>query len=106
MKFGQHNREYEKNSIPMDPGFITRSLAIFVKYEVVLNDQCMDEVEEEYYATPWHRALRMSPKKRTVLRPSLRVFMRDHQLICHPLIGENLEKRLRDFTASLLDTVE
>ncbi|QZE56738.1 hypothetical protein pEaSNUABM23_00201 [Erwinia phage pEa_SNUABM_23] len=106
MIFGQLNRDHEKHSVPIDMGTITRNLHLFAKYEVVFNVNCMDEVEEDFYATPVHQALRMNPKKRKVLRPSNRVYLKNDQLICHPETGKFLEARLREFTAQLLDTVE
>ncbi|UAW96693.1 hypothetical protein pEaSNUABM22_00206 [Erwinia phage pEa_SNUABM_22] len=106
MIFGQLNRDHEKNSVPMDPAYINRNPHIFAKYEVVADANCMEEREEEYYATAMHRALRMKMQTRKVMRPSLRVFMKDHQLICHPTLAENIERTLREYTAKALNTVE
>ncbi|AWY08472.1 hypothetical protein HOT49_gp206 [Erwinia phage vB_EamM_Alexandra] len=106
MIFGQLNRDYEKNSVPMDPTFINRNPQIFAKYEVVANVNCMSEVEEEYFTSPVHRMLRMNARTRKVMRPSLRVYMKDHQLICHPTLATNIERTLREYTAKALDTVE
>lgn len=106
MIFGQLNRDHEKGSVPIDMGTLTRSIHLFAKYEVVPNVHCLEEVEEDFYRTPWHRALKINPEKRKVMRPSPRVYLKDNQLICHPQTAEFLEKRLREFTAQLLDIVE
>lgn len=106
MIFGQLNCDHEKGSVPMDPAYINRNPHIFAKYEVVSNAQCVEEQEEEYYSTPVHRVLGMNPKTRKVMRPSLRVFMKDNQLICHPTLAANIERTLREYTAKALNTVE
>lgn len=106
MIFGQLNRDHEKNSVPMNPSFINRNPHIFAKYEVVANANCMEEREEEYYTTPVHRALRMNARTRKVMRPSLSVFMKDNQLICHPTLATTIERTLREYTAKALNTVE
>lgn len=106
MKFGQINRDHEKNSVPMDPSFINRHPHIFAKYEVVANENCMEEREEEYYISPMHRALRMKKQTRKVMRPALSVFMKDNKLICHPTLAENIERTLREYTAKALNAVE
>ncbi|QZE60116.1 hypothetical protein pEaSNUABM35_00199 [Erwinia phage pEa_SNUABM_35] len=106
MIFGQLNRDHEKNSVPMDPTFINRNPQIFAKYEVVANVNCMDEVEEEYFTSTVHRVFRMNARTRKVMRPSLRVFMKDSQLICHPTLATNIERTLREYTAKALNTVE
>ncbi|QZE58078.1 hypothetical protein MPK70_gp202 [Erwinia phage pEa_SNUABM_33] len=106
MIFGQVNRDHEKGSVPIDPAYINRNPHIFAKYEVVSSINCVDEQEEFYYKTPLHKMFGLYPQVRKVMRPSLRVYMKDHQLICHPTLAKNIERTLREYTAQALDTVE
>lgn len=106
MIFGQINRDHEKGSVPMSPQYVTRNPHIFAKYEVVANANCMEEREEIYFPGALNRALGFGAKTRKVLRPSLQVYMKDHQLICHPKLAENIERTLREYTAKALDSVE
>lgn len=106
MIFGQLDTKHEKGSVPIDPAYINRNPGIFAKYEVVANDNCMEEQEEFYYKTPLHKIFGLYPQVRKVLRPSLRVYMKDHQLICHPTLATNIERTLREYTAKALNTVE
>ena len=106
MIFGQLNRDHEKGSVPIDPAYINRNPHIFAKYEVVSSINCVDEQEEFYYKTPLHKMFGLYPQVRKVMRPSLRVYMKDHQLICYPTLAKNIERTLREYTAQALDTVE
>lgn len=106
MIFGQLNNDYAKGSVPMDPAYINRNPQIFSKYEVVADHNCLDEVDEQFHKTSLHKLLGMTAQTRKVQRPSLKVYMKGHQLICHPTLAKNIERTLREYTASLLDSVE
>ncbi len=105
MIFGQHNRDHEKGSVPIDPAYINRNPGIFAKYEVVAEPNCVEEQEEHYFKTPVHKVFGNS-SVRKVMRPSLRVYMKDHQLICHPTLAQNIERTLREYTSKALSMVE
>lgn len=106
MIFGQINRDHEKGSTRIDVSFINRNPQIFAKYEVVANKQCMEEIEVPIFRSAFDRMFNRNVKMRKVMQPSPLVYLRDHQLICHPSLATNLEKVLREYTAKVLSTVE
>lgn len=106
MFFGQINRDHEKGSTRIEVSFINRNPHIFAKYEVVSNSQCMVEVEVPMYRSAFDKLFNRNVQMKKVLRPSTNVYLRGHQLICHPSLAENLERTLREYTAKALSSVE